>query len=96
MSDLKIIRQVVARTFQAGRWLTVGKWYIQSFSDEDLYFLAKAQQKNGGWSGIQVTRRKGTKAKPKAKKSSVPKAYADLWKEVSDVPEEILDAAKEA
>ena len=77
---------------RAARYMEVGKWYKQSFSDEVLYFLAKAEQKNGGLAGIQVTvDLTRPRAAPKAKKISVPKSWVNLWTEVreSEVPENV-------
>jgi hypothetical protein len=62
-----------------------GKWYVQKFSDEVLYFYAQAVQKNGGTAGILVTvDLTRPRAAPKAKKSSVFKGWEHLWKEVSE------------
>ena len=74
-----------------------GKWYVQKFSDEVLYFHAQAVQKNGGTAGTQVTiDLTRPRAAPKAKKSSVFKGFEHLWKEVPDaeVPHNVKSLVK--
>lgn len=95
-SDTKVARRVVARWLNAvSGGLRLGKWYKQSFSDETLYFLAEADQKNGGWSGVLVTvDLLRPRAAPKAKRSSVPKTNTAIWKEAAEVPEKVKEAAK--
>jgi hypothetical protein len=69
-------------------------WYHQKAGEgRDLWFLAKSEQKNEGWAGVQV---EWMKKNPSAKKSSVPKAFMRLWKELpdSEVPSEVKGAAK--
>lgn len=69
-----------------------GHWYTQTFKTaSQIWFLAQKELKNGGYAGKEVrweTRR------PKAINASVPKAYWDLWKEVSEneVPPEVRSA----
>jgi hypothetical protein len=62
--------------------MKINTWYQQTFSDKVIYFYVVKVQKNGGFAGIQVDYYLGSRAKPKKKKSSVPLAYRDLWKEV--------------
>lgn len=72
--------------------MKLGTWYVQRFSDRDLYFLALALQKNGGFKGIQVTHETTTRRAPKARQASVPASVAGiLWKEIgaSDVPSNV-------
>jgi len=65
---------------QSGGSMQVGEWYIQSFSDKDIYFHVESVQKNGGMSGTQIeidhTR---PRANPKSKKTSVPVSFQRLW-----------------
>lgn len=52
--------------------MKIGQWYVQRFSDQELFFQARAYQKNGGMAGVLYTvdlLRPRAKAKPK--KSSV-------------------------
>ncbi len=52
--------------------MKIGEWYVQHFSDQEVYFQARAEQKNGGMAGVHYTvdlMRPRAKAKPK--KSSV-------------------------
>jgi len=52
--------------------MKIGEWYVQRFSDQELYFQPLAEQKNGGMSGVLYTvdlLRPRAKANPK--KSSV-------------------------
>jgi hypothetical protein len=74
--------------------LTAGKWYMQGFPGETLYFKAITQQKNGGWAGTLVTL--GTSPTPKVKKYSVPKMGFGLWKVVDELPKEVEGAVNEA
>jgi hypothetical protein len=80
------------RSYRTAAAMQIGKWYKQKFSDSEIYFLAKAEQKNGGLSGIAVrVDMLRPRAAPKAKKDSVPKNFGSLWKEVpeSDVPSNV-------
>ncbi len=54
-------------------------WYYQQFSDKTIYFYSQREQKNGGFAGIQVDCYLGSRAKPKKKKTSVPKSCFSLW-----------------
>lgn len=67
--------------------MEVGEWYAHKHKfasayteiDEELYFTAVAEQKNGGMAGILVTvDLSRPRAKPKFKKSSVSKFEAHL------------------
>jgi len=82
--------------------MKIGDWYVQRFSDETLYFLPMKEQKNGGYGGILVTERLGSRARPKAKSSSVgsgPRGSAAhwsvLWRPIrhEDVPPEVSKAS---
>ena len=69
-------------------------WYHQEAGKgRDLWFLAKSQQKNEGWAGVEV---EWQKKNPSSKKSSVPKAFIRLWEELpeSEVPSEVKEAVK--
>lgn len=87
-----ISARVVERFKSAGARMEVGKWYKHKHVGE-LYFLAKSDQKNGGWAGLMV---RFDRAHPKAKKNSVQPGGmgADQWSEIAvgDVPDEIKDA----
>lgn len=82
--------------------MNAGHWYVQRFSDENLYFFPMKEQKNGGYGGILVTERLGSRARPKAKSSSVgsgPRGTAAhwsvLWRPIrhEDVPDEVSKAS---
>lgn len=99
MSDLREFQDslIVSRIVSAAKRsesMQVGKWYIQNFSDKDLYFYATGEQKNGGLSGVTVTHDLTSRGAPKAKKDSVPKGFMRLWKSAQDVPEKVQQAAK--
>lgn len=70
--------------------MKIGEWYVQTFRNGDeVYFQPSAVQKNGGFAGvhyaISVDR---PRARPKPKKSSVPRGFTNLWRWVpeSEVP----------
>jgi hypothetical protein len=72
--------------------MTAGTWYVQTFRDgEQTWFLALREQKNGGFAGKQVTWKGRT---PKAISSSVPRSFAQLFKQIpeGEVPPEVLRA----
>lgn len=88
--------------------MEVGEWYAHkhTFSsayvdiNEELYFLAAAEQKNGGMAGMRVTvDLSRPRAKPKFKKSSVSKFEAHtlvptpggFWRRInkSDLPAKV-------
>lgn len=84
--------------------MQIGTWYEQRFSDQVLYFLPLADQKNGGFAGTLVTVDLfRPRARPKAKKSSVRSGpygsaahWSVLWREARAVPAAVVDAAGEA
>jgi len=84
--------RVVDRFKSASARMEVGKWYKHKHVGE-TYFLVKAEQKNGGWSGLMI---KFDRKTPKAKKDSVRPGGmgADQWSEIAagDVPDEIKEA----
>jgi hypothetical protein len=48
--------------------MKIGEWYVQRFSDQEMFFQARDHQKNGGMAGIFYTidmMRPRAKAKPK-------------------------------
>lgn len=75
-------------------WMTPGRWYVQKFSDQELYFRMAETLKNGNFSGSMITLDlTRPRARPKAKKISVFKTDVHLWKEISeaDVPASVRD-----
>ena len=80
--------------------MNIGRWYIQKFSDQDLYFFPLAEQKNGGFSGIQIAvDHRRPRASPKATKSSVrsgPRGtaahFSVLWRPATEVPDRVMQA----
>lgn len=97
-AEVEQLQQMRGKTLQAAS-VQLGKWYTQSFSDKELYFYAQGEQKNGGTSGIQVTvDLTKPRAMPKAVKSSVPKGFNTLWKEVDEasVPANVKSHVKSA
>jgi hypothetical protein len=72
--------------------MSADQWYVQKLSSGDIYFLAKTQQKNGGWAGVMVK----PEDRMKAKKSSVTTMDSRLWKEAreSDVPDKVKNWAQ--
>ncbi len=81
-------------------YMHLGEWYEQKFSDEEMYFLALADQKNGGMSGILVTvNLLSPRAKARHKKSSVWKNHrwvkpspGALWRWIA--PDNLPDKVK--
>lgn len=82
----------VAKT-AASTNMRAGMWYTQEFrGGETVWFLAEREQKNEGFAGKKVEWY--TRRTPKVIKTSVPKSFWLLWKEVpkSEVPPEVLEA----
>lgn len=78
--------------------MQIGEWYVQKFSDRDLYFLPVAEQKNGGYSGYEVTVDHTRRGRPKAVKSSVRSGpygsaahWSVHWRHAGEVPEKVTE-----
>ena len=82
--------------------MKIGHWYRQEFSYQTLYFLARSEQRNGGFSGVLVTKdHTRPRAAPKAKKTTVSNGplgtathWSVLWRYTEEVPESVRDAAR--
>ena len=85
--------------------MKLGEWYEQRFSDLHLYFLPLAEQKNGGFAGIEVrVDLDRPRARPKATKGSVRSGpygsaahHSVLWRWVDErqVPIKVIEAAED-
>jgi hypothetical protein len=71
--------------------MTPNTWYMQSFSDEILYFRPSGEiQKNSKRAGLMVTvDLTRPRAKPRSKKIAVHPLDFGLWRAAETVPAEV-------
>jgi len=74
-------------------------WYVQRFSDANHWFIGDDYLKNGNMTGITVVEFPGSRARPKAKRMSIPQTPPSqrLWTLMPEVevPERIRERRDE-